>query len=403
MAFASRLPFPVFGCCRGSSYGGDISAHAPGRLPPARAVWSRLPRLRQSRVRAVDRSSIRGPQIHDPREHCRSLMMTASMTRRRFNTTLGLASMAAVGAFGGATGAAAAESTLNFQSIWLNDPEFLGYMIAIDKGYYAEEGLKVNYLPGGPNLIPEGSLLAGKADIALTNMLTTAKAVVEKGAALKVIGTQYQKSPAGFISLAATGISQPKDLVGKTVAVSTLASSTVRAFLKLHGIAEDKLRIVPYAFNPAPLINGEVDAVVDFVTQLPFLVEKASGKKVQTFLIYDYGLEFYIDLVVVSEQTLNTKRAELIRFMRASRKGWKENFADPTKYAGLYHDTWFKGTGSTLDAETFFNTTQLALMDHPQGLYTMTEEGIQRNIEALAKLGIEARRGLFDTTLLAEI
>jgi ABC-type nitrate/sulfonate/bicarbonate transport system substrate-binding protein len=329
-------------------------------------------------------------------------MTTPSMTRRRFNATLGFAGLAAAGAFASSP-SSAAETVINFQSTWLNDPEFLGYMLAIDKGYYAEEGLKVNYLPGGPNLIPEGSLLSGKGDIALTNTITTAKAVVEKGAPLKIIGTQYQKSPVGFISFESAGIKEPKDLIGKTVAVSTLASSTVMAFLKLHNIAQDKLRIVPYAFNPAPLINGEIDSVVDFVTQLPFLAEKASGKKVTYFLLDDFGIPLYIDLVVVTEQTLKTRRADLIKFMRASRKGWKENFADPLKYPVLYHDTWFKGTGSTLDAENFFNSSQFVLMEHPQGLFTMSEEGIQRNLESLAKLGIPAKRDMFDTTLVPEI
>jgi len=330
--------------------------------------------------------------------------MTSSMTRRGFGQTLAaLGGLAAAGTVGGWPGPARAETTLTFQANWLNDPEFLGYMIAIDNGYYGKYGLKVNYLPGGPNLIPEGSLLSGKADIALTNMLTTAKAVVEKNAPLKIIGTQYQKSPIGFISLKQTGINGPKDLVGKTVAVSTLASNTVRAFLKMHDIAESQLKIVPYTFNPAPLINGDVDAVVDFVTQMPFLVEKASGKPVQSFLIYDHGLQFYIDLVVVTEDTLKKRRAELVNFMKASIQGWKENFIDPKKYVTLYHDTWFKGTGSTVDAELFFNETQLALMEHPRGFYAMTDDGIQRNLDALAKLGVEANRSMFDTSLLGEL
>lgn len=326
--------------------------------------------------------------------------MPGSMTRRRFNAVFAGAASSAVA---DAIVPARAETTLKFQANWLNDPEFLGYMLAIDKGYYAAEGLKVDYLPGGPNLIPEGSLLAGKADIALTSAITTASAVVDKGAGLKIIGTQYQKSPLGFISLTATGIRSPKDLVGKTVAVSTLASSTVQAFLKVNGIMPDRIHIVPYQFNPTPLINGEVDAVVDFVTQLPFLVEQASGKKTSSFLIYDYGLPLYIDLVTVTDAALNTKRAEFVRFLRASRKGWKENFTDPKKYPPLYHHTWFKGTGSTVEAETYFNQKQLALMETPKGIYAMTEEGIARNIEALDKLGIKAKRDLFDTTLLAEI
>jgi len=93
--------------------------------------------------------------------------MKLSMSRRNFTRTAvaGLAA-ASVGAFG--RGALAAESKIAFQSIWINDPEFSGYFIALDKGYYKAEGLAVDYLPGGPDVIPQASLLTGKADIALT-------------------------------------------------------------------------------------------------------------------------------------------------------------------------------------------------------------------------------------------
>lgn len=119
--------------------------------------------------------------------------MTFSVTRRSFNSALlsGLAA-ATLGVSGKA--ALAAETVINFQSIWINDPEFLGYYIAMDNGYYASEGLKLNYMPGGPNLIPEGALLTGKADIALTGVINTAQAI-NKGAQLKIIGTQFQKNP----------------------------------------------------------------------------------------------------------------------------------------------------------------------------------------------------------------
>ena len=79
--------------------------------------------------------------------------MSSMITRRQLNTgALGLGA-AALGVAGGFPHQAQAADELNFQAIWLNDPEFLGYMIGIDKGYYAAEGLKVNYFPGGPNLV----------------------------------------------------------------------------------------------------------------------------------------------------------------------------------------------------------------------------------------------------------
>lgn len=325
------------------------------------------------------------------------------MTRRDFTKAV----IAGAGAAGlSATGlvrAAEAATTLNFQSVWLNDPEFLGYMIAIDKGYYAAEGLTVNYMPGGPDVIPEGSLLSGKADIALTNILTTAKAVVEKKAPLVIIGTQYQKSPAGVISLASTGIKSPKDLVGKTVACPPLSRNVFDAMLRIAGITQDQLRVVPYTFDPTPLIDGSVDAVVDFVTQIPFLVEQKSGKKASYFLFWDFGLPLYVDLVVVTRDTLASKRGDLVKFLRASRKGWSENFTDPKKYPELVKDTWFKGLGSTIEAELYFNETQLGLMNTPKGIFYMSDEGIDRNVEALSKLGLTVSRDMFDTTLFAEL
>lgn len=201
-------------------------------------------------------------------------------------------------------------------------------MIAIDNGYYAAESLAVNSMSGGPNVIPEGALLSEKADIALTNIVTTATAVVEKGAQLVIIGAQYQKNPVGVISLASADIAGPKDLVGKTVARPPLSKNAFNAVLAIAGVAQDKVRVVPFTFDPAPLIDGSVDAVVGFVTQIPFPVEQKSGKKASSFLFWDFGLPLFVDLVVVAKDTLKAKRPQLVKFLRASQKGWAENFAD---------------------------------------------------------------------------
>ena len=155
-------------------------------------------------------------------------------------------------------------------------------MIAIDNGYYAAEGLSVNYMPGGPDVIPEAALLTGKADISLTNLTGSVKAW-EKGAALKIIGTQYQKSPVGVISLAQSNIKEPKDLAGKTVACPPLSIATFQAMLKLAGVPKEKVRVVPFTFDPTPLAKGDVDAAVDFVTELPFSAGAEEREEEQLF------------------------------------------------------------------------------------------------------------------------
>ena len=124
-----------------------------------------------------------------------------------------------------------AASPLTFQASWINDAEFSGYFTAIDKGFYAAEGIDLTYLSGGPDVIPESTLIAGKADLTLTTPDTTIKAIVEQQAPFKIIGAQYQKNPIGIVSLASKPIKTPQDLVGKTLAVPPVNVISVEALL----------------------------------------------------------------------------------------------------------------------------------------------------------------------------
>ena len=87
--------------------------------------------------------------------------MKTSMNRRRFMGTAAAGTSAAMFA-----GRASAATPFTMQAAWINDAEFAGYFLAIDKGYYADEGLDLNYLSGGPDVIPESTIIAGRADLA---------------------------------------------------------------------------------------------------------------------------------------------------------------------------------------------------------------------------------------------
>ena len=326
--------------------------------------------------------------------------MTINLNRRKFLGTA--AAGLAAGAMPGFLRSARAATPLTFQASWINDAEFTGYFVAIDKGYYKDEGLDLTYLPGGPDVIPESSLIAGKADVTLTTPDTTIKAIVDQGAPFKIIGTQYQKNPVGIVSLASNPIHTPADLVGKTLAVPPVNVISVEAMLKLNNISKADVNIVPYEYDPTPLIKGEIDASLDFTTNVPFTIEQA-GQKAISFLLYDFGFTIYNDTVVVTEDTLANKRPALVAWLKASRKGWSDNVADPAVWPPKFADTWFKGTGRTIANEVFYNTAQKPLIENPNGIFFMDEDGIDKNIKALGEIGIAAKRDMFDTTLLEEI
>jgi ABC-type nitrate/sulfonate/bicarbonate transport system substrate-binding protein len=302
----------------------------------------------------------------------------------------------------GPLGRARAATPFTLQASWVNDAEFMGYFIAQDQGWYAAEGLELTYLPGGPDVIPESALLSERADLTLTTPDTTIKAIVDQGAKFKIIGAQYQKNPIGVVSLAENPVGTPEDLVGKVLAVPPVNVISVEAMLKINGIDKRSLRIVPYAYDPTPLIKGEIDASIDFTTNVPYTIEQA-GKRAISFLLYDEGFTIYNDTVVVTEETLKTRRKELVAFLRASRWGWEENLKDPSAWPPRFAESWFKGTGRTIENEVYFNKAQKPLIEHPQGVFTMTEADIAKNIEALAQVGVKATRDMFDTTVLAEL
>lgn len=323
--------------------------------------------------------------------------MNMKMDRRRFTTL-----MAAGAALPALPRIARAADPLIMQASWINDAEFTGYFTAIDNGYYRDEGLDLTYLTGGPDVIPESAIIAGKADVTLTTPDTTIKAIVEQGARFKIIGAQYQKNPHGIISLASKPINNPKELEGKTLAVPPVNVISVEVMLKINGVDRDKVNIVPYAYDPTPLIKGEIDASLDFTTNVPYTIKQASGEDAHSFLLYDYGYTIFQDTVVVTEETLAAKRKELVAFLRAGRRGWDEALKDPAVYPPKFAETWFKGTGRTIDNEIFFNTAQKPLIENPGGVFAMSEDGIAKTLDALGQAGIKGTREMFDTTILQE-
>lgn len=325
------------------------------------------------------------------------------ITRRRFTqTALAGAGLTSIFGLSACDRSSKVLPKLSMQSAWINDAEFMGYFIGLENGYYKEEGIDFEYLPGGPEVVADSVLLARRADIALTTPDTTVNAIVNNDVDIKIIGAQYQKNPIGIVSLEENGINEPSDLVGKRLAVPPANVLTVEAMFRLNQIDPESVEIVPYQYDPGPLLRGEVDATLDFVTNVPFTIRE-KGAKPTSFLLYDYGYKTFNDTVAVHADTLETKRNEILAWLRASRKGWIENFANLGVYEEIFASTWFDGTGRSIENEKFFNRAQQSLMEAPGGYFSMSEQAIEDCIESLKAIGVSATRDMFVTDLFDEL
>jgi ABC-type nitrate/sulfonate/bicarbonate transport system substrate-binding protein len=305
----------------------------------------------------------------------------------------------------GARAAGAALTKATFQLGWIANVENMGEFMADAKGYYRREGLDVKLVPGGPGIAVEPLLVAGKAIMALSAPDLVAQAR-SQGAKLKIIATTFQKNPSAVMSLAANPIKTPRDLVGKRLGLQASGQVIYDAFFRANGIDPKSITYVPVQFDPAPLVDGEVDAFASFQTNQPIQLA-LQGIKTYTFLLADFGYSLFTDCVVVTEKTLADpkKRAIVDKMLRATIKGWQTALANPALAANLVVTKYGKTLGLDEKAQLLTARAEIPLVQtrdtQQHGLFWMTNAQIAANVRTLARGGINTKASdLFTTRVL---
>lgn len=312
------------------------------------------------------------------------------------------------------TGCAATEEkadfgALNVQLSWIKNSEFTGQFNADTNGYYTEAGFTSVNLIAGP-AATESEVLSGNALVGIANPISTAPVILEEGAPLKIIGTTYQKNPFTILSLKDKGnIATIQDLIGKRIGVQAGPNETLfDALLKANGIEASQVTKVPVQYDPAPLVNGEVDGFLAYVTNESFVVA-SQGYEVTNLLFADNGLPFVTESFVVTQDSIDNNREALKAFLKATIRGWKDSIADPNAGADLALTVYGKDLGLNADKEYYQSKTQNDILVQTEetaanGLFTISDAMIAQNLETLEAAGytISADQ-LFDLSLLAEV
>ncbi|HEX9987912.1 MAG TPA: ABC transporter substrate-binding protein [Chloroflexia bacterium] len=224
---------------------------------------------------------------------------------------------------------------VRLQLKWLHQAQFAGYYVAADKGYYKEQNLDVEILPGGPDVVPSQKVLTGAADVGI-DWVGSLLANRDKGQPLVNIGQFYQSSGLYLISKKTSGINSPEDLKGKKVGVWTGGNEfEFRALMDKYGfdnsIDNNKdMTIIKQGFEMESFLNDQLDAASAMVyNEYPVVLE--AGMKPEEINIISYneeGVGMLEDHTFVTETTLKEKRDVLVRFLAASQKGWIEAVKD---------------------------------------------------------------------------
>jgi ABC-type nitrate/sulfonate/bicarbonate transport system substrate-binding protein len=296
---------------------------------------------------------------------------------------------------------------ITLQLSWILNEEFAGEYLATENGYYEEAGFEaVNLVPGPSTGVAE--LLSGSADIALSDSVSIGAAVANEGAPLKIIGSTFQENPFTILSLAEGGnIATVDDLLGKRIGVQDSNLTLFNAFLSANDVDPSELTIVPVQYDPAPLINGEVDGFMAYLTNESISVEM-EGLDVTNLPFAENGLPFVAETVTTTDEMIASNRELLKAFLVAEIRGWTDAVNDPQAGADLALEVY--GTDLDLDpAKTLAGAeAQNELITSPEteenGLFTISEELQAMTIESLAGAGVTLEAAdLFDLSLLAEV
>ncbi|MAQ82804.1 MAG: twin-arginine translocation pathway signal protein [Maritimibacter sp.] len=299
---------------------------------------------------------------------------------------------------------ARAQSAVNFQLSWLHSVQFGGSYIASDKGYWSDAGLEVSLLPGGPNAPVEPPVVAGTALVGISAADYTA-AAVNQGAPFKIIGVAMQKNPFAIASLAENPVNTPADLVGKKIGMALANMPVLEALCTINDVDVSQIEVVPTQYDPAPLVQGQVDCLLCWETDLPVAME-IQGVDNVTMLLADHGYSVHSQTYIATEDSLANRRDELVALMTGEIRGWEDYKADPAAAAALTVEM-FPDAGLDLPTQELQAERQVPLMfsdlTDAEGFGWFTDDTVAANVETLDLLGTPVSPDLWDRSILEEV
>ena len=226
----------------------------------------------------------------------------------------------------GAFGAAVLAADLTPASLrlkWLPQAQFMGYYVAKAKGYYANEGIDLTIVPGGPNIIAENMVASGNNTFGHGGGMTSLLQSREKGLPIVGIGMLFQETPYRLVALEKSGIKKFTDIKGKTVSTwFTGPQFMVQAMIKASGLALSDVKIEAQANSMEPFIEGKVDMAIVTVYNEALILKRRNVVPSVVFNPAEMGVNLANESIIATEKTIKENPKLVQGFLRASLMGW---------------------------------------------------------------------------------
>jgi NitT/TauT family transport system substrate-binding protein len=280
--------------------------------------------------------------------------------------------------------------TLQLQ--WVTQAQFAGYYVALDKGWYQDEGIDLTIIPGGPDQAPIDLVTANTRDFG-TVLLADLAVAIEGSSGKPVIGIAQIQQNNGLLLIArkSSGVQAPKDFAGKKVGVWFGSwEAQFDALIAQQGIAKQDFSLVNQGYSMDAFINGDLD-VASAMVYNEYHVVLEHGIKPGELNIIDYakyGLDFPGDTLFTSQKMVTENPDLCVRMVRASLKGWQYAIQNPEEAAQIVLK--YDKTGVQTLEHQIAMMTEIAKLVQVDGrqLGRSDDATLQRTIDTLQQYGV---------------
>ena len=235
-----------------------------------------------------------------------------------------------------AAGAAAAETPVKFSLDWKFEGPAAPFLLALEKGYFTDEGLDVTIDTGAGSVEPINRVASGAYDMGFGDINSVLKFNDQNPSTpIKSIYMVYNKPAFAIVGRKSLGVSEPKDLEGRKLGAPAPDGAYAQwpIFVEANGIDAAAVTIenIGFPVREPMLATGQVDAITGFSFS-SFINLKANGVPVDdiaVLLMADYGVDLYGNTIIVSPAFAEANPDAVKGFLRALNKGIGETITDP--------------------------------------------------------------------------
>ncbi len=279
-----------------------------------------------------------------------------SSRRRRCSPRAGATTTAAAG------GGSGDLTEVKLQLQWLPQAQFAGYYAAVDQGFFEEEGLEVEIIPSGGDIVPQDALASGDVDYAIA-WVPKVLGSIEGGANLTNVAQIFQRSGTLQVANADSGIESVADFEGKKIGSWGFGNEwEIFAAMAAEGLDAESVEIVTQDFNMNAFLQGDIDAAQAMTyNEYAQVLETVNPETGELYQPEDFNVISYEDTEGAMLQDAiwaDTERLEsddeyaetTVAFLKAVIKGWAfardnvEEAAEITVNAGSSwgpsHELW---------------------------------------------------------------